>query len=66
MSHWKQRKPLWVIELRESAVLLTEFGHTAKFKTKKEAKARVVGLGCLRASDYRIVKVWVKYEEVKP
>lgn len=63
MSHWKQRKPQWAIELRESRKLVPRNSGVALYPTKKEAKASMV---MMYPRQYRLVKVWIKYEEVKP
>jgi hypothetical protein len=64
MSHWKQRKPQWAIELSDSCSLICRNGSTALYRTKKDAVASMAR-SALYQRQYRIVKVWVKYEEVQ-
>lgn len=62
MSHWKEKKAKWAINLFETGSLVCRNGVTALYPTRMQAKAT---MWHLHPSAYRILRVWIKYEEVK-
>lgn len=62
MSHWKEKKAKWAIKLLETGDLVGREGKVALYSSRPIAKAT---MWHLHPSAYRLVRVWIKYEEVK-
>ena len=60
-KHWKERGHAWVIENLLYGTLHSRYGGPVLYRTKREAQEAKR----LYTFDSRVVKVCVKYEEIK-